>query len=74
MKRQTLLKITNGVLAALMTTQAASGLLHARLSADTFELVHEHGAYLLIAAVVVHVVLNRAWIRSAFSRHKTQAD
>ncbi|NLF31311.1 MAG: DUF4405 domain-containing protein [Planctomycetes bacterium] len=70
MKRRTLLMITNVILAVLMTTQIASGLLGHSLPRTAFVLLHKRGAYLLLAVIVVHVALNWTWVRSSFLSRK----
>lgn len=70
MAKNQLLKIVNLILAILVVTQASSGLLHGQLPGEAFEVVHVGGGIALVAAIVLHVILNFAWVRSAFRRPK----
>ena len=70
MTKVTALKILNPILALLILNQAATGLLADYLPREAFEILHEGGAYVLIAAVVLHVVLNWAWVKATFFRKK----
>lgn len=70
MTKATALKILNPILALLFLNQAATGLLADHLPREAFEILHEGGGYVLIAAVVLHVVLNWAWVKATFFRKK----
>ena len=70
MTKATALKILNPILALLFLNQAATGLLADELPREAFEILHEGGAYLLIATVVLHVVLNWNWVMATFFRKK----
>ena len=66
MKRNTVLKVLNPILLVLFISQAATGLFHAKLSHETFELLHEGGGILLIVLVAIHLTLNLNWIRANY--------
>ena len=66
MTKATALKILNPILALLFLNQAATGLLADELPREAFEILHEGGAYLLIAGVVLHVFLNWNWVKATF--------
>ena len=68
MAKNQLLKIVNLILAILVVTQASSGLLHDRLPGEAFKIIHVGGGIVLVLAIVLHVILNFAWVRSAFRR------
>jgi hypothetical protein len=70
MKKNTQLKVLNVLLGLLMLSQALSGLLHEHLSEETFEHIHVPGGLLLLAGTVLHLVLNRGWVKANFfKRH-----
>ena len=70
MTKVTALKILNPILALLFINQATTGLLADELPREAFEILHEGGGYCLIAAVVLHVVLNWNWVKATFFRKK----
>ena len=70
MAKNQLLKIVNLVLAILVITQASSGLLHDQLPHEAFEVIHVFGGLVLVGAIVLHVILNFGWVRSALRRPK----
>ena len=70
MTKATALKILNPLLALLFINQATTGLLADELPREAFEILHEGGAYVLIAGVVLHVVLNWNWVKATFFRKK----
>ena len=70
MTKATALKILNPILALLFLNQAATGLLADELPREAFEILHEGGAYVLIAAVALHVFLNWNWVKATFFRKK----
>jgi hypothetical protein len=70
MKKATLLKIVNIIVALLFIVQAGSGIGHSVLPDQVFAI---HGTTGLVFAffVVLHVILNWAWIRSnVFKKRK----
>ena len=69
--KATALKVVNVILALVFLNQAATGLLHDSLSHETFEIIHESAGLVLIACVVVHVLLNWNWVRSALLKRRT---
>jgi hypothetical protein len=71
MKKATVLKVVNVALAILFVNQAATGLLHDELSHETFELLHQNAAFVLVAAAVLHVALNWNWVRGLFAKRRT---
>lgn len=65
MRKQNLLKIINPLLALLLLNQAATGILHNVLPRGVFELMHR-GGWILVILSIVHVYLNRGWVKSSF--------
>jgi len=70
MKRNTTLKIINPILLVLIISQAVTGLLHTKLSPETFETIHEGGGIVLVGLVIVHLILNFNWIRASYFHKK----
>ena len=66
MTKNKALKIVNVVLLVLLINQAATGMLGINMSATAFEWLHRRAALLLIAATVVHLVLNWNWIKASY--------
>ena len=73
MKRISLLKVVNPILAILLLNQVLSALFREMLPRDLFEVLHEGGGVLLALAVLVHVVLNWNWVRATFFRPRPAA-
>ena len=72
MIKRNLLKLINVILAVLILNQAITGLLHGFLSKNAFEFLHEKGGMILIIAVLLHVYLNWAWVKSNLLPNKKQ--
>lgn len=70
MTKVTALKILNPILALLFLNQVLTGLLADELPRKAFEILHADAAYVLIAAVGLHVVLNWNWVKATFFRKK----
>ncbi len=66
MKRNTLLKMLNPILAILIINQIASGMFHDYLDHETFEILHEGGGILFSLGILLHVILNWGWIKVNF--------
>ncbi len=66
MKKNTILKIINPILLVLIISQAVTGLLHLKLSPETFETLHEGGGLILVGLVIVHLILNFNWVRANY--------
>jgi hypothetical protein len=66
MKRNTMLKILNPLLALLLVGQVFTGLCHDELPPATFEWLHAAGGIAVAVAAVLHVVLNGSWVKSNF--------
>jgi len=66
MKRITALKILNPILLVLFISQAVTGLFRAKISYETFEILHEGGGVILISLIVVHFILNFNWIKANY--------
>lgn len=66
MNKTTILKFANLLLAISFLNQALTGFFHHSFSRKVFELLHEGGAIILVALVLVHIYLNWGWIKSNF--------
>lgn len=72
MKKTTLLKIVNFIVAILFIVQAATGIGHSWLPEQIF-IVHGYTGFAFTFFIIVHIVLNWSWVRSNFiNRKKTQ--
>ena len=66
MKRNTMLKILNPILGVLLVNQILTGVFHAGLPHEAFEIMHEISGFILASAVVLHVILNWSWVKANF--------
>jgi hypothetical protein len=67
MKKGSLLKITNGILAFDFLIIAATAILHELIiPTGYYGVVHALPGFLFIFLVIVHVTLNRKWIVSNY--------
>jgi hypothetical protein len=66
MKRNTVLKVLNPVLAVLLANQLLTGFFAAGLPHELFEVLHEGGAVLLAVAGVLHAILNWNWVKTSY--------
>ncbi len=70
MKKNTLLKIINPILAVVFLYQVGTGLMHDIIPKEIFEAVHIAGAFTLIVFVIIHLVLNWNWVKlNFFKKH-----
>ena len=74
MKRNSVLKVVNPILAVLLLNQVLTGLLREVLPGEVFEVMHVGGGVLLALVAVMHVVLNWNWIRNNFRRASRAAE
>jgi hypothetical protein len=66
MDRKRALKIINLIIAILIISQASSAILRGLIGREAFEVVHEGGGVLLFIGVIIHVILNWGWVKSAY--------
>jgi hypothetical protein len=66
MEKKSALKVINPIIAILIVNQAASATLRGLIGSEAFEILHEGGGILLLIGVMVHVILNWGWVKSAF--------
>jgi len=63
-KRNSVLKILNPVLALLFLNQILVGLFSRSLPHDAFEILHKGGGMILAMATLLHVILNWRWVKA----------
>ena len=66
MKRNSILKILNPILAILLLNQILTGILHDAIPKEVYEFFHEGGGISLTLAAVLHVILNWNWVKANF--------
>jgi hypothetical protein len=66
MKRNTLHKILNPILAVLAINQAATALLSDELSPKVFEILHQGCGFVLLGLIALHFVLNFNWVKANY--------
>ena len=64
MKRNSVLKILNPILALLFLNQILAGLFHQSLPRNVFEILHQGGGIILATATLLHVILNWNWVKA----------
>jgi len=69
MKKATLLKIVNVLMALLFVNMAVTGVFSGAIG-DLVDLVHVKAGYLFIALAALHIILNWTWIKSTFFKKK----
>jgi hypothetical protein len=69
MKKNTLLKVVNPLLALSFFAQAVTGLSISlfieSIPYEPFEAIHEIGGYTMIALVLIHLILNWNWVKNS---------
>lgn len=70
MNKALILKLSNLLLLLLFIVQAGSGLGREFLDYKVFEKIHSRTGFLLIIMVVLHLWLNRNWIKSNFFKRQ----
>ena len=67
-KTNTVLKLSNPILGILLISQLSTGFLADLLPAGSFGILHKGGAIALAIVSVLHVFLNRNWIKASYFR------
>jgi hypothetical protein len=67
MNKKSGLKFINIVIAIMILSQIATGLSGELIGKEAFEVLHKGGAFILFTGVIIHVILNWGWVKSAFS-------
>jgi len=73
MKRNSVLKVLNPILALLALNQVVTALLNESLSGGVFEVLHERAGLVLGAVIAAHVILNWNWIKASYFRKPASA-
>ena len=73
MKRNTMLKILNPLLALLVVSQVSTGIFQENMPKETFEWVHATGGFSLAVGSLLHVVLNWNWVKTNLFTGRTGA-
>lgn len=71
MKRNTMLKIINPLLAVLVLSQILTGMFSDTLPYKAFEILHEGGGYALAVVATLHLALNWNWVKSTYFKRRT---
>ncbi|HSG29138.1 MAG TPA: hypothetical protein VLA34_11710 [Candidatus Krumholzibacterium sp.] len=66
MKRTGALKIVNPLLGICLINQVVTGLIHGKMSHETYEILHGGGGILLAVVALLHVTLNWNWIKANY--------
>jgi len=66
MKKNTMLKILNLILLVLFVNQAVTVLFLAKLSRETFEVLHKGGGAILLVLIAIHFILNLNWVKASY--------
>jgi len=66
MNRAKILEYINPIIAILIVSQLISALLSDILPQEIFEAWHKGGGLLLFIGIIVHLVLNWAWVKSTY--------
>ena len=70
MKRNSVLKVLNPILAILFLNQILTGILHDVIPKNAYEFLHEGGGTFFAVAAVLHVILNWNWVKANFYKKK----
>jgi hypothetical protein len=66
MKRNTMLKILNPVLAVFFINQAITAIFRKSLSYWAFGIFHKTGGAILLCLIAVHIILNFNWVKANY--------
>lgn len=73
MKPGTALKAGNLIMGFLVLVLFLSGLLNEELPKHVFKMIHIPAGILLVIGTVFHLVMHRAWIKTAYFKKKNAA-
>lgn len=66
MKKSTMLKILNPVLAVFFLNQAISVIFRDLFSRTAFGIFHKAAGMIFICLIVLHIILNADWLRAMY--------
>jgi hypothetical protein len=67
-KRNTMLKILNPLLAVLVLNQVTTALIHDAIPHEVFGIMHMGGGFTLAGLATLHLILNWNWVKSSLFR------
>lgn len=70
MSEQKLLKYLNPIMGIQLLCMLTTGLTADELPEEAFEILHELMGYSLVATTVLHLILNRHWIKNHYFKKK----
>jgi hypothetical protein len=70
MKKANALKALNVIIGILMLNQLVTGLIHEHLAEETFEFLHIGSGLLLVTGTIIHLIMNRTWIKAVYFSKK----
>jgi len=70
MKKNSVLKIVIPILGICLLNQVVTGLLHDKITGETYEILHAGGGILFASAALLHVILNWSWIHANYFKTK----
>ena len=66
MKRNTMLKILNPILAVFFFNQAISAILRDSFSRPAFDIFHKTAGMILLCLIGLHIILNFNWVKANY--------
>jgi len=66
MKRNTMLKILNPILAVFFLNQAITAIFRDSLSRPAFEILHKTAGMILLSLIALHIILNSNWVKANY--------
>ncbi|MFZ4396745.1 MAG: hypothetical protein ACOYOU_14080 [Kiritimatiellia bacterium] len=73
MKRNTMLKVLNPILALLVVSQVTTGIFQEDIPKEIFEWVHATGGFGVAICSLLHLVLNWSWVKTNFFARRAGA-
>jgi len=66
MKKNTMLKILNPILAVFFLNQVISALFRDSFSRPAFDIFHKTAGIILFCLIALHIILNFNWIKASY--------
>jgi hypothetical protein len=70
LNKQKALKIVNPLAGILLLSQAVGGMAHDVIPYEIFSRVHGPAGFAMTLVIVVHIVLNWSWFKTAFAKKR----
>jgi heme A synthase len=64
------LKVVNLILFIDFSILAITGILNYRIPYEIYTVIHPLSGYILITLVIIHITLNRKWIKTSYFKKK----